>query len=91
MSKWFWHESDFKRGRECDFERRRLGTAFNALGLNAKPRYQDDGNLADGDNECFSITHQDKIDKTPVNKQKYKVDGKQYAVSAMRDQRPCGL
>ena len=69
----------------------RLGAAFNGLGLNAKPKYEDDGDPAEGDNDCFSITHYDEEDvidpdadwpqMKPVKEQKYKVEEKEYMVS----------
>jgi len=92
MLKWFWHENDYDKSWECDFERMRLTAAFEGLGMNAKPRYDDEGNPADGDNDCFSIAHYDKEDYVdpndewpamkPVIHQKYKVGDKEYTVSA---------
>ncbi|KAF1915304.1 hypothetical protein BDU57DRAFT_476936 [Ampelomyces quisqualis] len=88
LSKWGWHESDNDKGWDCDYERMRLGNAFKGLGLNAKSKYEDDGDPADGDNECFSITHYDKENAKdpdaewpqmkPVTEQKYKVNGKEF-------------
>jgi hypothetical protein len=69
----------------------RLAAAFNGLGLNAKSRYDDEGNPGEGDNDCFSITHYDKEDvkdpnaewpdMKPVTEQKYQVGEKVYLVS----------
>lgn len=72
----------------------RLGMAFKGLGLNAKRKYEDDGDPAGGDNDCLSITHFDKNDTEeddddddefpqmkPVDEQKYNVNGKEYTVS----------
>jgi hypothetical protein len=94
LEKWGWHESDYDRGWECDFERMRLSAAFQGLGLNAKPRYDDDGEPANGDNDCFSITHYDKENYAdpqaewpqmmPLLKQKYFVDGKEYTVGTLQ-------
>jgi hypothetical protein len=91
LAKWGWHDSDYDKGWECDFERMRLGAAFNGLGLNAKSRYDDEGNPTDGDNDCFSIIHYDKEDvkdpnaewpdMKPIREQKYKVGEKEYTVS----------
>jgi hypothetical protein len=76
----------------------RLAAAFNGLGLNAKSRYDDEGNLDEGDNDCFSITHYDKEnvkdpdvewpEMKPVAEQKYQVGEKVYTVSSTPDQRP---
>lgn len=51
MLNWFWHENDSDKGRECDFERMRLTAAFEGLGMDAKPRYDDECDPADGDND----------------------------------------
>jgi hypothetical protein len=69
----------------------RLSATFNGLGLNAKSRYDDEGNPSNGDNDCSSITHYDKEDvkdpnaewpdMRPVREQKYKVGEKEYTVS----------
>ena len=67
----------------CDFEKSRLATALNALGLNARPAHLDDGSQGDGDNECLRITHEDKSVETAVKDQKYEADGKQYTVSIL--------
>jgi hypothetical protein len=90
MQTWYWHESYYDEGWECDFEAMRLGATFAGLGLNAKPKFDDDGQPADGDNECWSITHYDEEDEEdpnaefpqmkPVKDQKYKVGGKEYMV-----------
>jgi hypothetical protein len=95
LSRWGWHESEYDKGWECDFERMRLAKVFKGLGLNAKPKYEDDGDPAGGDNDCFSITHFDKNDSKededenedefpqmkPVYEQKYNVNGNEYTVS----------
>jgi hypothetical protein len=72
----------------------RLGDTFTGLGLNARPRWDDNGNPAGGDNDCFSLTHYDKKDvkdpnaewpqMKPVTEQKYTVDGKKYMVGLTR-------
>jgi hypothetical protein len=70
----------------------RLAAAFNGLGLNAKSRYDDEGNPDEGDNYCLSITHYDKEnvqdpdaewpEMKPVTEQKYQVGEKVYTVSS---------
>jgi hypothetical protein len=86
MLKWFWHENDYEKGWECDFERLCLMAAFEVLRMNAKPRYDDESDPADGGNDCFSIGHYDKEDYVdpdaewpamkPVTQQKFKVGEK---------------
>jgi hypothetical protein len=36
-----------------------LKTAFEGLGLNSKPKYNDEGELQEGTNDCFSLHHYD--------------------------------
>lgn len=67
-----------------------MKNAFAGLGLDAKPAYEDDGDPADGHNECLSITHYDEDDYVDpdaewpqmraVRDQKYTVDKKEYLV-----------
>lgn len=67
-----------------------LKTAFEALGLDARPRYDDEGNPQEGANDCLAIQHYDQNradpddewgQMIPVMEQKYYVGGKQYMVS----------
>lgn len=68
----------------------KLGNTFAGLGLNAKPSFEDDGEPADGDNDCFSLGNYDEEDiedpnapypqMKPVMKHKYKVGEKEYMV-----------
>ncbi|KAL6708410.1 hypothetical protein ACN47E_002673 [Coniothyrium glycines] len=87
LDRWFWHNAIWDEGWECDWERQGLKTVFDALGLNAKPAFEDDGTPLDGHNDCLAIQHYDQEDvdeddewgqMKPVTEQKYKVDGKEY-------------
>lgn len=90
LERWNWQYNDWDEGSQCDFEAYGLKKAFTGLGLNAKPAYDDDGEPADGHNECFSVTHysvHDYVDPNaefpqmkPTKDQKYMVDKKQYMV-----------
>jgi hypothetical protein len=90
LQKWFWHESQYDKGWECDFEGMGLKTTFEGLGLNSQSKYDDEGDPQEGSNDCFSIQHYDEMwvadpddpwgETIPIKDQKYNVDGKEYTV-----------
>ncbi|KAF2032516.1 hypothetical protein EK21DRAFT_109896 [Setomelanomma holmii] len=93
LKTWYWWEEtvDFKRGKHCDFVTQQLKDAFAGVGLNAKPKTNDEGSPADGDNDCIGATHYNEKDwedleaEVPVPKeakdQKYKVGDKEYTAT----------
>jgi hypothetical protein len=74
---WFWDETKVDLN-DCDFERQRLKSPFDFLGLSAKPKGKG------GDNDCYKVGHYDedalREAKPPLQipDQKYEVNGKEY-------------
>lgn len=94
LKEWGWHESADMDTDEADFDKQNLRTTFDALKLNTKPKYDDDGDPVGGDNEFISLAHFDYKDYEDPSaqfprmkdllKQKYKVGDKEYSVSFRR-------
>ncbi|KAF1944522.1 hypothetical protein EJ02DRAFT_464107 [Clathrospora elynae] len=88
LAAWYWHDADYDRGWECDFERMGLKKAFEGQGLNAESAFEDDGDPVDGHNDCLSVTHYDEKSvedpnaewphMKPTKDQKYMVGNTQY-------------
>jgi hypothetical protein len=61
-----------------DFKAIGLQRAFEGQDLNAEPKYDDEGYLADGNNDCEAIEHGNEEAGVPNKEQKYKVDNREY-------------
>ncbi|KAF1920655.1 hypothetical protein BDU57DRAFT_435627 [Ampelomyces quisqualis] len=83
LHKWYWHESAVNQDRDCDWEKQRLKTAFEGIGLNAKQSNPP----TNGDNTCYRIEHvdeaktKDKDNPKQIPEQKYTADGKEYTAT----------
>jgi hypothetical protein len=84
MTKWFWHiNGNYEVDYDCNFEAMGLKAAFNGMGLDARPTYDDDGEPTGGHIDGFSLQHydlQDVYSGGAIKNQHYNVDGKQYTV-----------
>ncbi|EUC33421.1 hypothetical protein COCCADRAFT_96195 [Bipolaris zeicola 26-R-13] len=64
---WGWFNTPTAQGRECDFRSVGLQYAFEGLGLNYEPKYDDGFQPANGENVCFSILHWNRRRALPDN------------------------
>jgi hypothetical protein len=55
-----------------------MGRIYTALGLSTKPRWDNDGEPMGGDNECYSLKHDNPNGK--LRDAKYRVGKKEYMV-----------
>ncbi|EOA81968.1 uncharacterized protein SETTUDRAFT_72231, partial [Exserohilum turcica Et28A] len=78
LETWHWDEEPLYADWDCDFEAKSLSTVFQALGINPYPAYDDDGEPADGENECYVVSHAEFGSGVPVRDQRYHVNGREY-------------
>ncbi|EUC42920.1 hypothetical protein COCMIDRAFT_54183, partial [Bipolaris oryzae ATCC 44560] len=84
---WGWHHADTPQGEDCNFEWEGLEDAFEGLGLDYGPMFDERNKDIGGENECFSIEHWNRdltfpedvdLDPIPIIEQRYYVNGKEY-------------
>ena len=92
LARWNWYEAYYDKGWECNFEQEGLKDAFNGLGLDGRPLWDEDGEKADGDNDCYALHHWEMesadpndpwAEMMPILEQKYQVNGKDYTVRTL--------